>query len=188
MSEQFPVHTRESAPSGAQPSFDAAAATFGFVPNLIGVMGSSPALAESYLALSSIFETKTSLNASERQVVLLTVSRYHECHYCMAAHSIAADMQQVPSEVVKALRDDQPIPDSKLQALRHMVTQLVEQRGGVNEHELQLFYGAGYTQVQLLDVLVGVAQKTLSNFTNYIAKTPLDEAMSGRSWSPVQAG
>ena len=51
-----------------------------------------------------------------------------------------------------------------------------------------MFYAAGYTPAQLLDVLVGVAQKTLSNFTNHIGKTPLDEPMSGRAWSPVDVG
>ncbi len=72
--------------------------------------------------------------------------------------------------------------------LRRVVTSLVEQRGWLPEMETEAFYVAGYTQAQLLDVLVGVAQKTLSNFTNHIAGTPLDEPMSVRSWSPDEAG
>jgi len=185
MSRTFPVHTLESAPAESREALSAAAAAFGFVPNLIGVMASSPALAEAYLALSGIFERKTALSPAERQVVLLAVSRYHECRYCVAAHSMAADMQKVPAEVVEAIRSDTPIPDRKLEALRKLTTALVEQRGWLPEADIEAFLTVGYTPAQLLDVLVGVAQKTLSNFTNHLAATPLDEPMSARVWRPV---
>ena len=112
MTNQFPVQNRETIPAASNAAFDSATAAFGFVPNLIGVMGASSALADSYLTLANNFETKTSLNATERQIVLLTVSRYHECHYCMAAHSMIADMQQVPLTIVEAIRNDQPIADA----------------------------------------------------------------------------
>lgn len=186
MTTKFPVHTLDSAPAEATPSIEAAAAVFGFVPNLIGVMATSPALAEAYLALSAIFEQKTSLSSAERHVVLLAVSRYHECRYCVAAHSMGAAMGQVPEDVVAAIRNDTPIADAKLEALRRLVTVLVEQRGWLPESETEAFFAAGYTSAQLLDVLVGVAQKTLSNFTNHIADTPLDEAMSGQAWTPME--
>jgi uncharacterized peroxidase-related enzyme len=184
MSDTFPVHTLDTALAEAKPSLEAAAAAFGFVPNLIGVMASSPALAEAYLTLSGIFQNKTALSATEQQVVLLAASRYHECRYCVAAHSMAAEMQHVPAEVVEAIREDRPIPDTQLEALRRLVTKVLEQRGWLPDEETEAFYAAGYTPGQLLDALVGVAQKTLSNFTNHIAATPLDEPMSGHAWSP----
>lgn len=187
MTRSFPVHTMETAPVEARPSLEAAASAFGFIPNLIGVMASSPALAEAYLSLSGIFADKADLTATEMQVVLLTVSRFHECRYCMAAHSIAADMQNVPGDVVEAIRTDRPLPDDRLEALRRLVSSLVEKRGWLPGSDLEAFYAAGYTHGQLLDVLVGVAQKVLSNFTNHIAGTPLDEQMSARAWSPDEA-
>jgi uncharacterized peroxidase-related enzyme len=164
---------------------EAAAAVFGFVPNLIGVMASSPALAEAYLVLAAIFDQKTALSPAERQVVLLAVSRFHECRYCVAAHTMTADMYGVPPAVVEAIRNDQPIPAPRLEALRRLVTALVERRGHLPEAELHAFLAAGYTPGQLLDTLVGVAQKTLSNFTNHLAGTPLDEPLSGSSWTPA---
>ncbi len=184
MSRTFPIHTTETAPAEARPSIETAQAVFGFVPNLIGEMAASPALAEAYLTLADIFEKKTSLGITERHVVLLAVSRYHECHYCMAAHSLGAEMQQVPSEVVQAIRTDKPISDNKLEALRRVATGLVEHRGRLPQAELDAFLEAGYKHDQLLDVLVGVAQKTLSNFTNHMAETPLDEPLNARAWSP----
>lgn len=180
---QFKVHTKESAPEKALPALETAEAMFGFVPNLLGVMATSPALTEAYLALSKIFEKNTALSATEQQIVLLTVSRYHECHYCMAAHSVVADMQSIPAEITQAIRNDQPIPDSKLQALRTLVTALVEQRGAISELDITSFLDAGYQRVHVMDVMVGIGQKTLSNYTNHLAETPLDTAFEDRAWA-----
>lgn len=184
----FPVHTKESAPEQSRPYFDAVADAFGFVPNLLGVMATSPALTEAYLTLSGIFEKKTALTAAEQQVVLLAVSRYHECRYCVGAHSVIADMHKVPMEVTDAIRNDHPIPDPKLEALRQLVTAIVEHRGWPSDQVMQTFINAGYQPAHIFDVLVGVAQKTLSNFTNHLADTPLDSQFKARSWAPSREG
>jgi len=155
----FPVHARESAPEGSRATLDAVATLFGFVPNLLGVMATSPALAEA-------------------------VSHFHQCRYCMAAHSMIADMQQVPADVVEAIRTGSPITDIKLEALRIYVKRLIEQRGWITEDEMNEFLAAGYEPSHALDVLVGVGQKTLSNFTNHIANTPVDTAFEKHTWSP----
>lgn len=181
---EFPVHNKDSAAKEARQTLEVVERTFGFIPNLLGVMAGSPALAEAYIALSDIFERKSALTAIERQVVLLTVSRFHECRYCMAAHSMTATMAEVPTEVIDALRQDRPLADSKLEALRHLVVDLVESRGWPARQVLQDFYDAGYRPEQVLDVLVGVGQKTLSNYTNHLAGTPVDSAMEAHTWSP----
>ncbi len=177
----YPVLTLETAPQGARPVLEASQAAFGFIPNLLGVMAHSPALAEAYLTLSGLFD-KTDLTPAERQVVLLTVSQYHRCHYCVAAHSMLAEMQSVPADAVAAIRTDQPISDAKLQALRVFVRTLLESRGWLDQQDMQTFYAAGYKPEHVLDVLVGVAQKTMSNFTNHIAQTPLDDAFKAHAW------
>ncbi len=181
----FPVHTRESAPAAAHETLDAVVGMFGFLPNLLGVMATSPALAEAYTALSGIFE-KSGLTPTERQVVLLTVSRFHECRYCMAAHSAAAEMQHLPAAVVQAIRTDQSIADPKLEALRLYVNRLLEKRGWIDEAGMGEFLAAGYAPSHALDVLVGVGQKTLSNFTNHFAHTPLDSVFEQHAWTPAE--
>jgi len=182
----FPVHTKESAPPAVLPVIDAVEKKFGFLPNLIAVMATSPALAEAYVTLSGIFG-KTDLTPAEQQIVLLAVSRFNECHYCMAAHSVAADMNKVPAEVTDALRADQPLPDARLEALRQFATQVVAKRGWIDDLDLQTFTAAGYAPAQAMDVLVGVAVKTLSNYTNHIAATPLDAAFQHRAWAVPNA-
>lgn len=181
----YPVLSLETAPDEARPVLEATQAAFGFIPNLLGVMAHSPALAEAYLIVSGLFD-KTDLTPTERQVVLLTVSQYHGCHYCVAAHSALAEMQAVPADVVEAIRDGQAIADSKLQALREFVRVVVEKRGWLEAQDQQAFYAAGYQPRHVMDVLVGVAQKTMSNFTNHIAQTPLDNAFKAYAWGVGQ--
>jgi len=183
MTINFPVHTLETAPEAARPVMQTAQQAFGFIPNLIAIMSSSPAMAEAYLAISGIFE-KSGLSPTERQVVLLTVSRFHECQYCVAAHSAISSMQKVPDDVVRAIRDDQRIADPKLQSLRKFVNQIIEKRGWLSEEDVQEFLSAGYEKSHILDILVGVAQKMLSNFTNHIAETPLDDVFVSNAWAP----
>ena len=181
----FPVFSLDTAPSASKALLEQTKANFGFIPNLIGVMAQSPAVTEAYLSVAGIF-AKSNLNSTEQQIVLLTVSHYNECCYCMAAHTAIAGMQKVDSDIVQALRDNQPLADSKLEALRKFTWLLVDQRGWASDEDIHSFLSAGYETKHVLDILVGVAQKTLSNFTNHIAKTPLDDAFAEVAWSPTK--
>ncbi|WP_017941902.1 MULTISPECIES: carboxymuconolactone decarboxylase family protein [unclassified Thioalkalivibrio] len=179
--EDFPLHDAASAPE-AQRAFDQAQQIFGMVPNLIRKMASAPALAEAYLALNDLLQ-KTSLSPTEQGVLLLTVSRYHECDYCMAAHSMTGRMTGVPDDVIAALREDRPIEDPKLEALRQFTRAMIEQRGWVDEPTQQTFLNTGHTPAQMLEVILAIGLKTLSNYTNHIAGTPVDEPMAGERWT-----
>ncbi len=154
---------------------------FGFVPNLIGTMAESPAATKGYLTIRQIFD-ETSFSPTERQLVILAASRYNECHYCVAAHSVVAEMQKVPNDVIQAIRSDRPIGDPRLEALRTFTTAVVDKRGWVSEDDIEAFLEAGYAKEQILEVILGVSMKTLSNYVNHIAQTPLDTAFAGKVW------
>lgn len=154
---------------------------YGFVPNLIGNMAHAPATAKAYLALGDLVG-ETSFDATEQQVILLAVSRYNECEYCVGAHSALSAMQNVPADVVESIRNDKPIADEKLEALREFTTTVVEHRGQLSEEDTGNFLAAGYGKAQILEVVLGVAMKTISNYTNHIAKTELDPAFAEFAW------
>ena len=177
----FSVHTQNTAPKDSLEQLRIAEKASGFVPNLIGVLAESPVAVKAYLTIGAIFE-KSSFSLTERQVVLLTVSRYNECHYCIAAHSTAAEMQKVPSEVIDAIRNDEPIAIYKLEALRVFTAAVVDKRGWVSDQDLNAFFEAGYEKQQVLEVIVGIAMKTLSNYVNHISDTPVDSAFTANSW------
>ncbi len=179
----FQVHTPESAPEPSRALLADAKKAFGRIPNLIGVFAESPALLEAYLKLGQILEQSTAFDATERQVVLLATSFENNCEYCMAAHSAIADHQDVPGSVVQSLRNGTPIENRKLEALRAFTLAVVEKRGWVTGEDVQAFFAVGYTKRHLLEVILGVGFKTLSNFTNHIAETPVDRQFQKFEWS-----
>lgn len=156
--------------------------TFGFVPNLLGKMAHSPELAESYLTLNRLFE-RTSLTPTERQIVLLTASRENECDYCVAAHSTIATKTDVDRDIIDSIRTDRPIADPKLQALRSFTREVVIMRGRPSDQAVDTFLKAGYTERNVFDIILGIGLKTLSNFTNHIADTELDDQFNDWTWN-----
>lgn len=179
---EFSIHTTDTAPQDSQETLAAVADKFGFVPNVLGVMAESPALLKAYATLSSLFE-ETSLTPTERNVVILAISATNACSYCVAAHSVGATMQKVPADVIEALRSGKPLSDRKLEALRRLAAAIVETRGYPEDDVVRAFLDAGYSRANLLEVIVGVGMKTLSNYTNHIAETPLDDAFQPAQWS-----
>jgi len=174
----------EDAPEQARPLLEKADQKYGFVPNLLGVMAHAPATLEAYMTLSGLFD-KTSLSPTERQVVLLAISAENECAYCVSAHTAIARMQNLDPDVVEAIRDGKPIPDDKLEALRRFAVELVTSRGWPSDEAKQAFHDAGYTDAHALEVILGVGMKTLSNYTNHMAETPLDDAFADAAWEPT---
>ena len=173
----YKTYAVDDAPSGAKELLAAAKKNYGFVPNLLGTMAEAPSLLKGYMSLAGIFEEST-LNPAERQVVLLAVSRENGCEYCVAAHTVIAGMQKVPADVVAAVRSGGPIADRKLEALRAFAAVLAGSRGGPSEAQTEAFLSAGYEKRQVLEVVLGVGLKTLSNYTNHIAGTELDAAFA----------
>jgi AhpD family alkylhydroperoxidase len=178
----FSIHTPETAPEGSRETLSQVVDKYGFVPNMLAMMAAAPGLLKGYLMLAEQFENGT-LSATEQQVILLATSYENRCGYCMGAHSAIAGMQQVPGDIIQALRDGTRINDSKLEALRKLTTSIVTNRGFPEQDDLQKFFSEGYTPAQLMEVMLGVGIKTLSNYTNHITDTPLDEAFSPVAWA-----
>lgn len=179
---EFEVYTKQSAPKQSVTLLEQAESAFGFVPNLLGVLAESPATLKAYLTLGQIFD-ESSFTPVERQIVILAVSRFNECQYCVAAHSVIAGATKVPKQAVKAIRSDEPIEDARLEALRRFTTVVVDKRGWVSEDDVRSFEAAGFSRAQVLEVILGVGFKTLSNYVNHIAETPLDQAFAERKWT-----
>lgn len=179
--KDFPLHDTESAPSDARPLLEASQAQFGMIPNLHAVMAEAPPLLGAYQHLHEAF-MKTSLSPVEQNVVWLTINVEHRCHYCVPAHTAIAHSMDVPESVIDALREERTLDDPKLEALRHFTLAVVRERGAVDEATVQAFLDAGFEQRHVLEVILGVAQKVMSNYLNHIAETPVDGAFEKFRW------
>jgi uncharacterized peroxidase-related enzyme len=177
----FPVHDTDSAPEAARPLLEASQAQFGMIPNLHGVMAGSPQLLGAYQHLHEAF-TKTALSTVEQNVVWLAINVENRCHYCVPAHTAIAHSMDVPRDVIEALREERPLEDERLEALRHFTLTVLRERGHIDEAALQAFLDAGFEQRHVLDVILGVSQKVMSNYLNHIAATPVDAPFEKFAW------
>jgi uncharacterized peroxidase-related enzyme len=178
----FVLHTVDTAPEKARDSLQQSEKAFGRIPNLHAVMAESPEHLQAYKTLHELFE-QTDLTKVERNVVWLTINVENVCHYCVPAHTAIAMMQGVDASIIDALRSGAPLDDARLEALRQFTLAVVRQRGQLQDAQVAAFLGAGYSRRHILDVLVGVAQKTLSNYVNHIADTPVDTPFMQFAWS-----
>lgn len=177
----FTIHNLDSVPEKSKPFLQSARQKFGMIPNLIGLLGESPVAVKAYLTMSGLFESST-FTSEERTVIWLSTIHDNDCSYCMAAHTGIAKGEKVDGDIIEALRDGQPLDDPRLEALRIFVHAMVVERGWVGNEALENFLAADFTKENVLEVIVGVAQKTISNYANHIAATPVDEAFQRYAW------
>ena len=125
---------------------------------------------------------QSSLSDDEKTVVWQTINVEHECEFCVPAHTLVAKLMKVDEAITNALRDKTLLPNTKLEKLREFTLILVRNRGKATEEEVSAFIEAGFTRRNILEVIVGISQKVLSNYTNYIAKTPLNKEFLPFAW------
>lgn len=177
----FKIHTLETAPEESKPLLEISKNAFGRIPGLHAVLAESPELFKAYQSLHELFSS-SSLNNDELTVVWQTINVEHECHYCVPAHTGIANMMNIDPAITEALRNETPLPSEKLEALRNITLSLVRKRGNVTKNEIETFYSAGYEQRQLLDIILGISQKVISNYVNHIAETPVDKVFEKYAW------
>jgi alkylhydroperoxidase family enzyme len=180
------IHNIETAPEASKPFLEQSLKANGMIPGLHGVLSGAPGLIEAYQTIHKLF-TESSFNAEELTVVWQTINVEHACHYCVPAHTGIAKMMKVDDAITEALRNETPLEDEKLEVLRTMTLTIVRNRGHVTPEQLEAFYEAGYGERQVLEIILGLSQKVISNYTNHIANTPVDLSFQKFAWSKEAA-
>lgn len=177
----FPLHDENTAPDASKESLAQSRKTSGFIPGLHATMAEAPGLLNAYKAVHQNF-MNSSFDKDELTVVWQTINVEHGCHYCVPAHTAIAKGMKVDDAISDALRNETPLPNARLEALRTFTLSMLRERGNVSEAELQAFLDAGFTQQQVLEVILGLAQKVMSNYTNHVAQTPVDAPFAKFDW------
>ena len=178
----FELYNLETAPEAAKNLLEKSIKGFGMVPNLHAVMAESPALLDAYQQLHGLAQN-ASFDNEELTVVWQTINVEHNCHYCVPAHTAIANMMNVDAQITEALRNQTPLESTKLETLRDTTLLMVRNRGMIDSADVDTFYAAGFSKQNLLDIVLVLAQKVMSNFTNHLADTPVDEAFQCFSWN-----
>ncbi len=171
--------TLQNAASGAKEVLETTQSKLGFIPNLYGNMANSPGALSTYALGYGQFREHSGFTPAEQEIVFLTISKENGCGYCVAAHSMVAEkMSGVPSQAVNAIRNGEIIQDTKLAALSIFTRRLLQSRGLPIDSEIKEFLQAGYKEEQILEIVLAIAVKTISNYTNHLFNTPIDSAFA----------
>jgi AhpD family alkylhydroperoxidase len=163
--------TREQVSPANQVLFDHLTKAIGRVPNLFAVFAKSENALSNYLTLSN---GKTSLRAKEKEVINLVVSQVNGCEYCLSAHTAISKMQGFTDEQILEIRRAEITFNSKFDSLAKLAKGIVENKGHASEELLENFYAAGYNDGSLLDVVIAVGDKTITNYVYALTGVPID--------------
>ncbi|RKT83636.1 uncharacterized peroxidase-related enzyme [Saccharopolyspora antimicrobica] len=182
----FTDHTTETAPEGSRRAMAGTAERLGHLPAAVARLAESPHLLNGFLKLSAMFDD-TTLDPLAREVVIMAIATRNECHVCVAMHSAKLAALNAAPELVEALREQRPLADQRLEAIRVFALQLVERAGAVETEELQAFLAHGYTKQNALEVVLGIGVYTTSTLANRLVDAPLDEPLAPFAWLSASA-
>jgi uncharacterized peroxidase-related enzyme len=165
------VPTRDDVSPANQALFDTLKKGLGMVPNLYATLAHSENALGSYLALQN---AKNSINGKAREVVNLVVSQVNECEYCLAAHTMIGKMNGFTDAQVLEIRSGTASFDPKLDALARLVKATASQRGKIDDTLLDAFFAAGWTRENLVDTIVTIGDKTITNYLHSVTQVPVD--------------
>ncbi len=163
----------EQTPAGSRPLLDAVQKQLGMVPNMMKMLGNSPAALEGYLNLHATLGKGTvGMKTGER--IALAIAQINDCRYCQSAHSyIGKNMAKLSDAEITANRSGTST-DPKADAAVRFAALVAKARGHVSDVDLQAIKAAGYTDAEILEVVVHVALNTLTNYVNEVAQTEID--------------
>jgi uncharacterized peroxidase-related enzyme len=163
----------EASPAAAQPLLQAVKKQLGVVPNLFRLVGNSPAALEGYLGLNGAL-AKGALEAPTRERIALAVAEINGCGYCLSAHSYLGKNLAKLSDQEIAINRDGGSTDPKADAAVRFAVKVVNARGHVSDTDIRDVKSAGYSDAQVIEIVLHVALNTLTNYVNEVAQTEID--------------
>ncbi|GAB5555479.1 MAG: carboxymuconolactone decarboxylase family protein [Saprospiraceae bacterium] len=167
----FKVPTRSEVSENNQAIFDNLQKGLGFVPNLYATYAYSDTALGDYLALQN---RKSSLKAKEREIINLVVSQINECAYCLAAHTALGKMNGFNDEQILEIRGGSATFNAKYDALAKLTSSITINRSKPDAEALDAFFAAGYTEANLIDTIIVIGDKIISNFIHGATQIPVD--------------
>jgi uncharacterized peroxidase-related enzyme len=167
----FTVPTRDEVSANNQAIFDKLQTGLGMVPNLYAFYAKNETALGDYLALQN---RKSTLRAKEREIINLVVSQVNECEYCLAAHTAVGKMAGFTDEQILAIRRGVITFDAKFAALAEFVKETALNRGKTTAQTTEKLFAAGYNEANLVDIVMVIGDKIISNYLHSITQIPVD--------------
>ncbi len=167
----FTVPTREHVSPANQVIFDSLKKNLGMVPNLYAYFAKGETALADYIALQN---RKSTLKAKEREVINLVVSQVNDCRYCQSAHMVVGKMNGFTDDQILEIRGGSASFDPKLDALATFVKEITLKRGKPSKGVTEALFNAGYTEANLVDIIIVIGDKMISNFIYGVTQFSID--------------
>ncbi|MEM9824066.1 MAG: carboxymuconolactone decarboxylase family protein [Bacteroidota bacterium] len=168
---RFNVPTKSEVSENNQAIFDQLEKKLGFVPNLYAYYAKNDTALGDYLTFSG---RKSSLKAKEQEVINLVASELNACTYCLSAHTALGKMNGFTDEQILEIRGGSASFDPKLDALVKLSASIVENQGNATADTKEAFFAAGYEESHLVDVVLAIGTKIISNYLHNITQIAVD--------------
>jgi uncharacterized peroxidase-related enzyme len=167
------IPTTEQTPAASLPLLAAVQKQLGVVPNLMKLVGNSPAALEGYLSLNGAL-AKGALGVKTREGIALAIAEINGCGYCLSAHTyLGKNVAKLDDAEIESNRSGTS-SDPKADAALRFATQVALARGHVSDVEVQKVKAAGYNDAEVMEIVLHVALNTLTNYVNEVAQTEID--------------
>jgi len=171
----FTTHTIESAPEGSKAILENLQKQLGFIPNILAILADSPATLDTYLHGIKQLHNNSAFSPREFNALYLAISSDNKCGYCTKAHVPGAIKGGLTTQEIADILDSKPLADQKLNTLVDFGHKIVVNRGFVEQQDIDTLLNAGFTNQHVIEVILIASLKTITNYTNHVAHTELDE-------------
>lgn len=177
-SRPFSVPTKADVSEANRTIFDNLQKKLGFVPNLYAYFAKNETALGDYLQFQN---RKSSLSGKEREIINLVTSQINGCRYCQSAHTAIGKMHGLSDEQILEIRSGHASFNTRFEALAAFTAAVVNKRGRITQEETKSFFAAGYTEANMIDVIIVIGDKIISNylhnFTGFEIDFPLAEEL-----------
>ena len=167
------IPAADQTPAATLPQLDAVHKQLGVVPNLMKLIGNSPAALQGYLSLNGAL-AKGALGAKTGERIALAIAEFNACGYCLSAHSYLGKNVAKLSDAEIAANRLGTSTDAKAAAAVHFARRVTQERGHVSDADIQAVKTAGYGNAEIIEMVLHVALNILTNYVNEVAQTEID--------------
>ena len=167
------IPAADQTPAASRPLLDAVNRQLGIVPNLMKVLGNSPAALGGYLNLNGAL-AKGTIGVKTGERIALAIAEFNRCGYCLAAHTyLGKHVAKLDDAEITANRNGSS-SEAKADAAVRFAVNVAQERGHVSDIAVQAVKSAGYSDAEVMEIVLHVALNTLTNYVNEVAQTEID--------------
>jgi uncharacterized peroxidase-related enzyme len=163
----------ETSPTASQPLLQAVQKQLGSVPNLFRMVGNSPSALEGFLGLNGAL-ARGQIDGRTRERIALAVAEVNGCDYCLSAHTYLGKNLAKLDEAEMAANREGGSGDARAAAAVRFAGVVTRQRGHIRPSDLEEVKAAGYSDAQVIEIVLHVALNVLTNYVNEVAGTDID--------------